>query len=170
MNTQLTNHAKPTGNKNPNNDINSDNSQISQNSSWFSQQHNTSRTPNSETICPSQLSLPPLSPLHSYAHNTQQPNHYHTSQNSEFYSLPNDTNNESTDYNSSPTTTEQSNLSLQSITTIFHKLLPLIIKIIFSNTMSDKIESIINIGQILQADNLVSSTLASLNLTSALSQ
>ena len=170
MNTTITKHVLPI--TNPINNSNSDNTQISQNSSWFSQQHSTSITPNSEILCPSQLSLPPLSPQHNTAHNTQQTNHYHNSHSSECYSPSNDTNSnyESTEYSNSPTITEQSNLSLQSITTIFHKLLPLLIKIIFSNTMSDKIESIINIGQILHADNLVSSTLASLNLTSALSQ
>ena len=178
LNRQIINHKPPnvSAKQHPTTDTNSSNlanSQISQESSWFPQQQNINRTISSQAMCPSQLSLPPLSPQHCPAQNNQQNNYNQSLHNYESSSKKNnyESNHEYADQiNSSTVTNQPPNPSLQSLTAIFHKLLPLLINIIFSNTISDKIESIINIGQILHAEDLVSSTLTSLNLTSALSQ
>ena len=141
--------------------------QYSQESAWFpSQQQQTSSNVN-QTIYPSQLSLPSLSqqkPVHSTNSPLLSPHRVQT------YPSPTTNSQLHDDNNNITTATPCSSVLPQSFLPIIHKLLPLLIKLLFAESMSDKLESIINIGQIFQADSLVSSTLSALNITSALSQ
>lgn len=103
-------------------------------------------------------------------HHHQTKTHYNTAALSSQHQQP-DTASQNAMMNNSPiqNPTQISPLQ-QSIAELLPKILPLLIKLIFANSIPDKVECLIQIGQILQLDSIVTAALSSLQLSSSSSQ
>ena len=99
----------------------------------------------------SQLSLPPLSPLHSQS----------TFQSSTSNARPPF---ETLTSSENCTSTNENNLA--HLLSLLPKILPIFIKIIFTQDLTVKIQSLTEIGQILNMDSLIASTLSSMQVSS----
>ena len=138
----------------------------SQDSVWFTQQ-NTHNTTHHDIVPPSQLSLPPLTQQPLVTNKVMHPNtteHINSqippsSHQQTYQSSQQSHNIEDANANNTP----QSFINM--LTPLIPKLLPLIIRLLFSKSTSEKIECLINIGQIFQVDSIVTAALSSLDIS-----
>ena len=133
----------------------------SQDSVWFTQQ-NTQNTTHHDNVPPSQLSLTPLTQQPLVTNKVMLPNtteHINSqippsSQHQQTYqSSQQSLNIEDANANNTP----QSFINM--LIPLIPKLLPLNIKVLFSKSTSEKIECLMNIGQIFQVDSIVTAAL-----------